>query len=89
MQDACIFRRIKDHSFSRCAKYSEKLTFSYSLILTRTCVYQWVRNISLTETFSVKSANLVKSFKVVFLNNCGVQLTKKIVKKTLYFIPPC
>ena len=34
------------------AKFSEKLTFLYPLIHTRTCAYQGVRNVSFSENFA-------------------------------------
>ena len=37
------------HPFSAYAKFSEKLTFLTSLIRTRTCAYQGVRNVSFSE----------------------------------------
>ena len=42
----------KDHLFSMFAKFSEKLTFLYPLIHTRTCAYQGVRNVSFSENFA-------------------------------------
>ena len=43
---------IRDHSFSTYAKFPEKLRFCFHLILTRTCVYPEVRNVSFSENFA-------------------------------------
>ena len=40
-----------NHSFSTYAQFSEKLTF-LTLIRTRTCAYQGVRNVSFSENFA-------------------------------------
>ena len=40
----------KDHHYSTCAKFSEKLT----LLFTRTCAYQGVRNVNFSENFAKK-----------------------------------
>ena len=39
----------KDHHYSTCAKFSEKLT-----LFTRTCAYQGVRNVNFSENFAKK-----------------------------------
>ena len=40
----------KDHHYSTCAKFSEKLT----LLFTRTCACQGVRNVNFSENFAKK-----------------------------------
>ena len=40
-----------DHSFSTYAKFSKKTNISHPLIRTRTCTYQRLRNVSLSENF--------------------------------------
>ena len=42
---------LRDHSFSTYAKFSEKLIF-LTPIHTRTCAYQGIRNVSLSENFA-------------------------------------
>ena len=43
---------LRDHSFNKYAKIFEKTSISYSLIRTRKCEYQGVRNVSFSEIFA-------------------------------------
>ena len=43
---------LRDQSFSTNVKLSETLTFLTRLICTRTCAYQGVRNVSVSENFA-------------------------------------
>ena len=43
--------KASDHSFSTYAKFSKKTIISHPLIRTRTCTYQTLRNVSLSENF--------------------------------------
>ena len=42
----------KDYLFSTDVKFSAKTNISYLLISTRTCAYEWVRNVISPENFA-------------------------------------
>ena len=42
----------RDHSFSTCADFHEKLTFLPPLMRTGVCAYQGVRNVSFSGNFA-------------------------------------
>ena len=42
----------RDYLFSTDVKFSAKTNISYLLISTRTCAYEWVRNVISPENFA-------------------------------------
>ena len=72
---ACMNISMRDYSFSMYAKFSEKLTILNPWI-TRTCAYQWVRNVSFSQNFvyvpnewSLNRFDLHQAFLIFTLNN--------------------